>query len=55
VHLDNPDANRTLCAICTVTNTGSSLEIRKEEQYFRGAHEADEHFKFGFQWRAGKK
>ena len=22
VHLDNPDANRTLCAICTVTNSG---------------------------------
>jgi tellurite resistance protein TerA len=55
VHLDNPDANRTFCAICTVTNTGSSLEIRKEEQYFRGAHEADGYFQFGFQWKAGHK
>jgi tellurite resistance protein TerA len=55
VHLDNPDANRTFCAICTVTNTGSTLEIRKEEQYFRGAHEADGYFQFGFQWKAGQK
>jgi tellurite resistance protein TerA len=55
VHLDNPDANRTFCAICTVTNSGSTLEIRKEEQYFRGAHEADGYFQFGFQWKAGQK
>ena len=55
VHLDNPDANRTFCAICTVTNSGSALEIRKEEQYFRGAHEADGYFQFGFQWKAGQK
>jgi tellurite resistance protein TerA len=55
VHLDNPDANRTLCAICTVTNNGHTLEIRKEEQYFRSASEADGFYQYGFQWRAGTK
>jgi uncharacterized protein involved in tellurium resistance len=55
VHLDNPDANRTFCSICTVTNTGNTMEIRKEELYYRGAHEADGYFQFGFQWKAGKK
>lgn len=55
VPLDNPDANRTLCSICTLTNNGASLEIRKEEQYFRTASEADGYYQFGFKWKAGSK
>jgi tellurite resistance protein TerA len=55
VHLDNPYANRVYCAILLVTNTGSSVEIRKEEQYFRTGSEADRQYRFGFRWSAGRK
>ena len=55
VQLDNPDANRTFCAVCTFTNTGDSLQITKEERYFRDHEEADHFFQFGFRWKAGSK
>lgn len=55
VKLDNPDQHRTFCAICTVENTGSSVEITKQELYFSNHLEADKHFGFGFHWEAGRK
>lgn len=55
VELNNPDANRTFCSICTLTSTGSAVTITKEERYFRGHQDADGYYQFGFRWSAGSK
>ena len=55
VNLDNPDPKRTFCAICTIENKQGDVLITKEERYFAGHREADEHYGFGFNWRAGRK
>jgi tellurite resistance protein TerA len=55
VRLSNPDRGRPFCAICTIANTGSSIEITKQELYVPGHREADQHFGFGFRWAAGQK
>ena len=55
INLDNPDPNRTFCSICTIENRQGDVLITKEERYFAGHREADEHYGFGFNWRAGRK
>ena len=55
IRLDSPDRGRNFCAICTVRGAGRSVEITKEEQYFRGHREADGRYGFGFRWTRGSK
>ncbi|MBF0101790.1 MAG: TerD family protein [Desulfobacterales bacterium] len=53
--LNNPNASRTFCAVCTIQNIGDKIEITKEEKYFFGHKDADQHYGFGFRWVAGAK
>ncbi|RYG59205.1 tellurium resistance protein TerA [bacterium] len=53
--LNSPEKGRNFCAICTIRGVGGSVEITKEELYFRGHPEADQRFGFGFRWQAGSK
>jgi len=55
INLDSPDRGRNFCAICTVRGSRGSVEITKEEQYFRGHRDADERYGFGFRWSRGSK
>ena len=55
IQLGSPDRGRNFCAISTVRASGSSVEITKEEQYFRGHKEADSRYGFGFRWTTGSK
>lgn len=55
VKLDSPDPRYGFCAVCTFKNTGGALELKKEELYFPGHREADQHFGFGFRWQRGSK
>ncbi len=55
INLDSPDRGRNFCAICTVRGSRDSVEITKEEQYFRGHRDADERYGFGFRWARGSK
>lgn len=55
VHLSNPDIQRTFCGIALIENVGGEIKVTKEERYFRGAQECDEHYGFGFRWVAGSK
>lgn len=55
VPLDNPAADRTFCAICTIQKADGGMVITKEERYFRDHREADEHYGFGFNWVSGSK
>jgi tellurite resistance protein TerA len=55
VRMDAPDASRTFCAVCLIENQGGSVKITKEERYYPGHQECDQHYGFGFRWRAGSK
>lgn len=55
LHLNNPDARRTFCAIAMFENVGGTVEVSKEERYFHGHQDCDQHYGFGFQWKAGSK
>lgn len=55
VNLNNPDANHSFCSICLVTPSGGGVSIQKEERYFGGHRDADQHYQFGFRWSAGSK
>lgn len=55
IKLDSPDPKHAFCATCSFTNTGASLDLRKEEFYFPGHRDADRHFGFGFHWTRGSK
>lgn len=55
IHLDSPDASKIFCAVCLLSHTGNTLEIVKEERYFKDHAQADGHYHFGFQWKAGSK
>ncbi|WP_407568652.1 TerD family protein [Deinococcus altitudinis] len=55
IRLNNPDARRTFCAIAMFENVGGKIEVSKEERYFQGHQDCDEHYGFGFRWTAGSK
>lgn len=55
VKLSNPDMRRTFCAIASIENFGGEIKITKEERYFSGHKDCDEHYGFGFRWSAGSK
>ncbi|MGQ0616586.1 MAG: TerD family protein [Acidimicrobiia bacterium] len=55
IFLNNPDSNRTFCAVCVISESGGQLTITKEERYFRGHMDADNYYGFGFNWKAGSK
>ena len=55
IQLNNPDARRTFCAIAMFENVGGKIEVSKEERYFHGHQDCDEHYGFGFQWKSGSK
>lgn len=55
IDLANPDPGRGFCAICTIKPSGAGVEVTKEERYFPGHREADQHYGFGFNWRAARK
>ena len=55
VQMQHPDAQRTFCAIAMFENVGGRVEVSKEERYFQGHQDCDQHYGFGFQWKAGSK
>ncbi|WP_424951639.1 TerD family protein [Deinococcus sp.] len=55
IRLNNPDAQRTFCAIAMFENVGGHVEVSKEERYFQGHQDCDGHYGFGFRWTAGSK
>ncbi len=55
IPLNSPDPGLTWCAICLVTNEGNTVDISKQERYFKGASAADAAYHFGFTWRPGRK
>ncbi len=55
IRLGAPERGLGFCSVATIRNVGGSIEITKEEAYFKGHMEADQRFGFGFNWKAGSK
>ena len=55
IQLGAPERGLGFCSVATIRNVGGHIEITKEERYFKGHMEADRHFGFGFNWKAGSK
>lgn len=55
IRLDNPDPRQLFCAVALIERKEGRLEIVKEERYFPGHRQCDEHYGFGFRWTAGSK
>ncbi|WP_257793075.1 TerD family protein [Vitreoscilla sp. C1] len=43
------------CAIVALTNTNNSIQAQREVKYFKNQEFLDQHYHFGFQWKAGSK
>ncbi len=55
IKLDNPEAGKKFCAVGLFENKGNGLELSKQEIYFDNHKPCDEHYGFGFSWKAGRK
>lgn len=55
IKLDNPEAGKKFCAVGLFENHGNGLELSKQEIYFDNHKPCDEHYNFGFSWKAGRK
>lgn len=55
IPLNAPDPQRTFCAVAALTGDGHSLQVVKEERYFKGHKDCDQYYGFGFRWVQGSK
>ena len=55
LELNNPDRDRSFCVAASIICNGSTVKITKEEKYFANHTSADNHYRFGFNWRYGSK
>jgi tellurite resistance protein TerA len=55
VRLDSPDSHRLFCAVVLITRDSGRNAIAKEERYFAGHKQCDDHYGFGFRWTAASK
>lgn len=55
IRMDAPDSRQTFCSVCLIERKGDQLSFTKEERYFLGHEFADNHYGFGFRWKAGQK
>ncbi len=55
MRLASPERGIGFVAACSIRRTGDEVVVTNEERYFPGHKQCDEHFGFGFSWRAGSK
>lgn len=55
ISLDEAKTNQRFCVVASMTNTDGQLIIKREELYFNGHREVDQHYGFGFRWSTGHK
>ena len=56
IYLNSPDRSILFCVAASFRNSNGQLELKKEEQYFKGGHrEADQYYGFGFRWENARK
>lgn len=55
IRLSSPERGRNYCVVSSIRAANDGVVVTKEELYFEGAEQADNHFGFGFRWTAGSK
>lgn len=55
IRMDASGKNENFCVIAMLENQNGALNISKEVNYFSSHKPADNHYGFGFQWKAGTK
>ncbi len=55
IFLDAPSRNRSFCGAVLIEMHGDKVILRKENKYFAGHVQCDEHYGFGITWRHGSK
>ncbi|MBQ0832404.1 TerD family protein [Marinobacter sp.] len=55
IRMDASGKDQNFCVIAMLDNRNGALNISKEVNYFGSHKPADEHYGFGFQWKAGSK
>ncbi|WP_085918267.1 TerD family protein [Halomonas sp. CSM-2] len=55
IRMDASGKNENFCVIAMLENQNGALNISKEVNYFGSHKPADNHYGFGFQWKAGTK
>ncbi|NCE65645.1 tellurium resistance protein [Pseudoflavonifractor sp. 524-17] len=55
IRIDNPNGQDRFCVLASLSARSGSLEVKREELYFPGHRQVDEHYHFGFRWVAGRK
>ncbi len=55
VALDEHATGKGMCAIAMLENDGGRIRVTKLVEYFAGHQQVDEAYRFGFQWKAGRK
>lgn len=48
-------SNERICAVALLENDRSNLKITRENRYFAGAQEMDQHYQFNLSWTTGRK
>ena len=55
IPLNAPDPRHAFCAVATIRLDEGAIKFQKEEMYFSGHRECDQHYGFGFGWTKGRK
>jgi len=55
IHLDASGKDQNFCVIAMLENRSGAFNIVKEVNYFGSHKPADDHYGFGFKWKAGSK
>jgi len=55
IRMDASGKDQKFCVIAMLENRNGALSISKEVNYFGSHKPADDHYDFGFQWKAGSK
>ena len=55
IKMDNPEPGQPFCVAALLERRDGGLEIVKEDRYFAGHRFCDQHYGFGFNWKAGSK
>lgn len=56
IRIDNPDSRDRFCVLASLRGgAGGSLEVKREDKFFQGHRDVDNHYHFGFRWVAGHK
>ena len=51
----NEGRNLPMCGIVELVNNNGSIQINRLIEYFKDHSELDQHYGFGFKWKAGRK